>query len=61
MYLFKRDLLPHYFRDMICTLASQLHSHYTRKCNLFIYLPVELIFETSHDQFGFKDLRFSTR
>ena len=37
MYLFKRGLLPNYFRDMF-TLASQLHSHYTRNCNLF-YIP----------------------
>ena len=37
MYLFKRSLLPNYFRDMF-TLASQLHSHYTRNCNLF-YIP----------------------
>ena len=58
MYLFKKGLLPNYFRNMF-TLASQLHSHYTRNCNLYTYLPVELIFETS--QFGFKDLSFSTR
>ena len=37
MYLFKRGLLPNYFRDMF-TLASQLHSHYTKNCNLF-YIP----------------------
>ena len=37
MYLFKRALLPNYFRDMF-TLASQLHSHYTRNCKLF-YIP----------------------
>ena len=37
MYLFKRGLLPNYFRDMF-TLAGQLHSHYTRNCNLF-YIP----------------------
>ena len=37
MYLFKRGLLPNYFRDMF-TLASQLYSHYTRNCNLF-YIP----------------------
>ena len=37
MYLFKRGLLSNYFRDMF-TLASQLHSHYTRNCNLF-YIP----------------------
>ena len=56
-YLFKRGLLPNYFRDMF-TLASQLHSHYTRNCNAFTYFPVELISVTS--QFGFKDLSFST-
>ena len=37
MYLFKRGLLPNYFRDMFI-LVSQLHSHYTRNCNLF-YIP----------------------
>ena len=37
MYLFKRALLPNYFRDMF-TLASQLHSHYTRNFKLF-YIP----------------------
>ena len=37
MYLFKRGLLPNYFRNMF-TLASQLHSHYTRNCNLY-YIP----------------------
>ena len=37
MYLFKRGLLPNYFRKMF-TLASQLHSHYTRNCNLY-YIP----------------------
>ena len=37
MHLFKRGLLPNYFRDMFA-LASQLHSHYTRNCNLF-YIP----------------------
>ena len=42
MYLFKRGLLPNYFRDMF-TLAI-----------FFTYLPVELIFETS--QFGFFQL-----
>ena len=36
MYLFK-GLLPNYFRNMF-TLASQLHSHYTRNCNLY-YIP----------------------
>ena len=58
MYLFKRGLLPNYFRDMF-TLASQLNSHYTTIATFFTYLPVELISETS--QFGFKDLCFSTR
>ena len=38
MYLFKRGLLPNYFRDMF-TLASQLHSHYTRNCTVFYILP----------------------
>ena len=37
MYIFKRGLLPNYFRNMF-TLASQLHSHYTRNCNLY-YIP----------------------
>ena len=37
MYLFKRALLPNYFRDMF-TLASQLHSHYNRNFKLF-YIP----------------------
>ena len=37
MYLFKRGLLPNYFRNMF-TLASQLHSHYTWNCNLY-YVP----------------------
>ena len=37
MYLFKKGLLPNYFRNMF-TLASQLHSHYTRNCNLY-YIP----------------------
>ena len=36
MYLFKRGLHPNYFPD-IFTLASQLHSHYTRNCNLFLH------------------------
>ena len=44
MYLFKRGLLPNYFRDMF-TLASQLHSHYTTIATFFTYLPVELISE----------------
>ena len=48
MYLFKRSLLPNYFRDMF-TLASQIHS---------IYLVVELIFENS--QFGFNVLRLNS-
>ena len=33
MYLFKRSLLPNYFRDMF-TLASQIHSYNTRNSNL---------------------------
>ena len=37
MYLFKRGLLPNYFRDMF-TLASQIHSHNTRNSSLF-YVP----------------------
>ena len=37
MYIFKRGLLPNYFRNMF-TLASQLHLHYTRNCNLY-YIP----------------------
>ena len=50
MYLFKRGLLPNYFRD-IFTLASQIHSYNTRNSSLFlIYLFVELIFKNS--QFG---------
>ena len=34
MYLFKRSLLPNYFRD-IFTLASQIHSYNTRNSSLF--------------------------
>ena len=37
MYLFKRGLLPNYFRNMF-TLASQLHSHYTRNCDVYYIL-----------------------
>ena len=38
MYLiFKKGFLPNYFCNMF-TLASQLHSHYTRNCNLY-YIP----------------------
>ena len=37
MYVFKRSLLPNYFRDMF-TLASQIHSYNTRNSNLF-YIP----------------------
>ena len=37
MYLFKKSLLPNYFRDMF-TLASQIHSYKTRNSNLF-YIP----------------------
>ena len=37
MYLFERDLIPNYFRH-IFTLASRLHSHYIKNCNLF-YIP----------------------
>ena len=55
MYLFKRSLLPKYFRDMF-TLASQIHSYNTRNSNLFFFSN---LFENS--QFGFKVLRFSTR
>ena len=35
--VFKRLLLPNYFRDMF-TLANHLHSYYTVNCNLF-YTP----------------------
>ena len=38
MYLFKRGLLPNYFRDMF-TPASQLDSHHTRNCNLSCIPP----------------------
>ena len=38
MYLFKRGLLPNYFRDMLFTRASQIHSYNTRNSSLF-YLP----------------------
>ena len=38
MYLFKKGLLPNYFRNMF-TLASQLHSHYTKNCNLYYISP----------------------
>ena len=34
MYLFKRGLVPNYFRDMFI-LASQIHSYNTRNSNLF--------------------------
>ena len=37
MYLFKRGLLPNYFRDMF-TLASQIHSYNTSNSSLF-YIP----------------------
>ena len=37
MYLFKKGLLPNYFRDMF-TLASQIHSYNTRNSSLF-YIP----------------------
>ena len=37
MYLFKRGVLPNYFRD-IFTLASQIHSYNTRNSSLF-YIP----------------------
>ena len=32
-----RAMVPNYFCNMF-TLASQLHSHYTRNCNLY-YIP----------------------
>jgi len=38
MYLFKRGLLPNYFREMF-TLTSQIHSHNTRNSNLFYIFP----------------------
>ena len=38
MYLFKRGLLPNYFRDMF-TLASRILSHNTRNSNLFYFIP----------------------
>ena len=58
MYLFKRGLLPNYFRDMF-TLASQIHSHKTRNSSL-LYIPY---YQTNleNSQFGFKVLSFSTR
>ena len=37
MYLFKRGLLPNYFRDTF-TLASQIHSYNTTNFSLF-YIP----------------------
>ena len=37
MYLFKRGLLPNYFRDMF-TLESQIHSNNTRNSSVF-YIP----------------------
>ena len=37
IYLFKRGLLPNYFRN-IFTLASQIHSYNTRNSSLF-YIP----------------------
>ena len=37
MYLFKKGLLPNYFRNMF-TLGSQLDSHYIRNCSLY-YIP----------------------
>ena len=37
MFLFKRGLLPNYFRDMF-TLASQIHSYNTRNSSRF-YIP----------------------
>ena len=58
MYLFKRGLLPNYFRDMF-TLASQIHSYNTRNSSLFYIPHCRTIFENS--QFGFKVQRFSTR
>ena len=50
MYLFKRGLLPNYFRDMF-TLASQLHSHYTRNCNLFYIPPCRINIRNSSIRF----------
>ena len=42
IYVFKRGLPPNHFRDMF-TLASQLHSHYTRNCNVnFFYIPTNI-------------------
>ena len=38
MYPFERGLLPNYFRHMF-TLASQLHLHYIKNCNLFYITP----------------------
>ena len=58
MYLFKRGLLPNYFRDMF-TLESQIHSSNTRNSSLFYIPHCRTNFRNS--QFGFKVLRFSTR
>ena len=58
MYLFKRGLLPNYFRDMF-TLESQIHSYNTRNSRLFYIPHCRTNFRNS--QFGFKVLRFSTR
>ena len=38
VYLFKKGLLPNYFRDMF-TLASQIHSYNTRNSSLFLIIP----------------------
>ena len=38
IYLFKRGLLPNYFRDMV-TLASQIHSYDTQKKFSLFYIP----------------------
>ena len=55
MYLFKRSLLPNYFRDMFFLQVKYILIK--QEIPTFsIYLIVELIFENS--QFGFKVLRF---
>ena len=38
MYLFKRGLLPNYFRDLF-TLASQIHSYSTKKIPAYFIWP----------------------
>ena len=49
MYLFKRGLLPNYFRDMF-TLASQIHSHKTRNSSL-LYIPY---YQTNFGKFSIR-------